>query len=185
MEKLITRTINSAVVTIITVMLDESGKPVTTERAITIPTSHATDYAKADKYIRKNVALEPGEMLAGVKAIETAGALVGMPESVFVQHARKVDTRDKTTRGTITKEVVSYFAHAIVIKPDGNIEEIHAIPDIEDAEKARAWLMRNVYKSGEYVVVTHITTEKALYSMPVDEFMKRAKPVARRNHLDK
>lgn len=185
MEKIITRTINIAMVTIITVKLDDSGKPTTTERVISIPTAHATDNGKADKYIRKNVELEPGEMLAGVRQIDTVGSLFGMTESTFLKYARKVESRDKTTRGTITKEIESHFAHAIVIKPEGNKEEVHAIPDIGDNEKARAWLMRNVYNKEDYVVVTHITTEKALYSLTVADFVNLGRRVVRRNHLEK
>lgn len=185
MEKLITRTINSATCKAIVVSMNKEGKPVTSEREIVIPVAFATDNDKADKYIRKNVTFAPGEMFAGIREINTTGALVGMPESTFIQHARKVDERDKTTRGTITKEVESYYAHAIVIKPDGNAEEIHAIPALDDVEKARAWLKRNVYKDINYFVVTHISVEKALYSMAVDVFMEHAKPVARRNHLEK
>lgn len=172
MRNTITRTF---VKNVCTCVVYANGKM--SEQLVNVPADFNTD-EKAEKYIRKNVALDG--KLAAVDKIEKVEQLRGMDESKFMQLAKVVDARSKDTRDCITKNVVAHFGMLVYMDKERKLhEQLVRVNDKRNLDKQARELAPNGCKG---ITIENVHEQAALYVMDEETFIANSKPMIDHQH---
>lgn len=169
-ESIISRTI---ITNYASVLFYNAGTKAAESCIVTLPA--AIDNAdRADRYIRKNPGMIGGKLIT-VEEVKRSERLVGMPMSVFMDNAKAVTERDKTTRGSITKTVPGFACDVLYMDSDHAIQRKRvSIPAVKDIDR---YCKSNIKVDGYYVTVENVTATETLYSMSESKFIELARPM--------
>ncbi len=149
------------------------------ESLVFIPVGY-NDSESAERYIRRNN-MTSGKLVE-VSKIERVSELFGMDESKFIELAKPVNERDKTTRNAITKTVKTRVATLVYMTAGRTIEETEiAIPNIGKRE-LEAYIRNATPNGGKPIELTNAHDVEKLYAMSESDFIKNAKPMVDHFH---
>lgn len=136
---------------------------------------------RADRYLRKNTDLLGGKLIV-VENVQCSERLVGMELSTFMENAKVVAERDKTTRGSVTKTVPGFACDVLYMDADHKIQRKRVtIPAVKDVDR---YCKANVKVPGYYVTVENVTATETLYSMSESTFIALARPMKNKFTLE-
>lgn len=153
----------------------KDGKTV--KEIVTIPYGYNTTDS-AEKYIRKNVALD-GKLVM-VESVSKVSALYGMDESEFIKLAKVVTERSKETRDCITKTVNGRVGTLVYMDEKRAILEKDVFIDPKRNLDKQA---RELAPKGcKGITIENIRDSEALYVLDERTFIENARPMSDHQH---